>query len=219
MVYCFGDFSLDAHTRQLLRDGVEIHLTPKAFDLLHVLLANRARAVSKAELQERIWPSTFVEETNLASLVAEIRRALGDTAATPEFVRTIYGFGYQFAGDVIEREGESVTEQPRARVWLMFERRQIPLMEGVSVIGRAPDAAIQIDAPSISRYHARIVVSGGEATLEDAGSKNGTHLNGSRITTPTRLVDGSEIRLGAIDLTFRIASLASPTETMPPQRR
>jgi pSer/pThr/pTyr-binding forkhead associated (FHA) protein len=89
------------------------------------------------------------------------------------------------------------------------------LLEGKNVIGRAADAAVPIDSPGISRYHARIVVTRGEATLEDLGSKNGTHLNGSRITAPCRLSDGNEIRLGGLVLTFRIASHANPTETVP----
>src|SRR5689334_2657197 len=83
VVYRIGDFTLDEDTRQLLAKGDEVHLSPKAFDLLALLVANRDRAVSKAEFQERLWPSTFVEETNLASLVAEIRRALSDDAASP----------------------------------------------------------------------------------------------------------------------------------------
>lgn len=219
MAYRFGDFILDDDTRQIGSGGEEVHLTPKAFDLLHLLLENRRRAVSKAELQERLWPSTFVEETNLATLVAEIRRGLRDTAANPLFIRTVYGFGYRFVGEVTMDAGGTRPEPSHARLWLMFERRQIPLMEGVNVIGRAPDAAIQIDSPGVSRYHLRILVAHGEATLEDLGSKNGTDLNGSRITTPRRLCDGNEIRLGAIVLTFRISSSISPTETVPAEGR
>src|SRR5215203_2258159 len=94
--YRFGAFTLDPDTRQLVSNGDEIHLSPKAFDLLNFLVANRARAVSKAELQERLWPSTFVEETNLATLAAEIRRGLRDSATHPTFLRTIYAFGYRF---------------------------------------------------------------------------------------------------------------------------
>src|SRR5262249_41748030 len=89
LVYRFADFTLDPGTRQLLWNGAEVHLAPKAFDLLVMLAANRARAVSKEELQQRLWPSTFVEETNLATLIAEIRRTLRDSAASPRFVRTI----------------------------------------------------------------------------------------------------------------------------------
>lgn len=215
MVYRFGRFTVDADTRQLLRDGEEMHITPKAFELLDLLLANRARAVPKAELQERMWPSTFVDETNLATLIAEIRRVLSDTSANPQFVRTLYGFGYRFVGQVTVDGGAPRAERPPARLWLLFEARQIPLMEGVNVIGRAPDAAIQIDSPSLSRYHARIVVTQGEATLEDMSSKNGTVLNGERVSTPTLLADDSEIRLGAIVLTFRTRSPISATESLP----
>jgi DNA-binding winged helix-turn-helix (wHTH) protein len=213
--YRFGGFTLDQDTRQLLSNGDEIHLSPKAFDLLVLLVTNPARAVSKAELQQRLWPSTFVEETNLASLAAEIRRALGDTAANPRFVRTVYAFGYRFVGAVTADASATGPEHARARLWLTFERRHIPLLEGVNVIGRASEAAISIDSPGISRHHARIVVTHGEATLEDLGSKNGTHVNGSRITAPCRLSDGNEIRLGAVVVTFRIASQMSPTETVP----
>jgi DNA-binding winged helix-turn-helix (wHTH) protein len=213
--YRFGGFTLDHDTRQLLANGDEVHLSPKAFDLLALLVTNRTRAVSKAELQQRLWPSTFVEETNLATLAAEIRRALRDSAANPRFVRTVYAFGYRFVGEVTADASATSLGQTRARLWLVFERRHIPLLEGANVIGRASDAAIPIDSPGISRHHARIVVTHGEATLEDLGSKNGTHLNGSRITAPCGLSDGNEIRLGAVVLTFRVASQMSATETVP----
>jgi DNA-binding winged helix-turn-helix (wHTH) protein len=211
----FGGFILDHDTRQLLSNGDEIHLSPKAFDLLALLVANRSRAVSKAELQQRLWPSTFVEETNLATLAAEIRRALRDSAANPRFIRTVYAFGYRFVGEVTADAGATSPPHARVRLWLAFEGRHIPLLEGLNVIGRASDAAIPIDSPGISRHHARIVVTHGEATVEDLRSKNGTHVNGSRITTPCRLADGNEIRLGAVVLTFSIGSPMSLTETVP----
>ena len=214
MAYRFGDFTLDPDTRQLLMDGGEVHLSPKAFDLLTLLVVNRARAVSKAELQQRLWPSTFVEETNLATLVAEVRRALRDSAADPRFIRTVYGFGYRFIGELIVDVPEVRPTPPRAKPWLMFDRRPIPLLEGLNVIGRAVDAAIQIDSPGISRYHARILVAEDTATLEDLGSKNGSYVNGTPVTT-RRLADGDEIRLGATVLTFRITSQTSQTETLP----
>jgi DNA-binding winged helix-turn-helix (wHTH) protein len=212
--YRFGDFTLTPGTRQLLAGDAEVHLSPKAFDLLALLVANCARAVSKGELQQHLWPSTFVEETNLASLVAEIRRALHDSAANPKFVRTIYGFGYRFVGELVEDVGASRPEQRRVKLWLVEGRRQIPLLEGVNLIGRGEDAAIQMDSPGVSRYHARIVVAGNDATLEDLGSKNGSWVNGTLVTT-RRLADGDEIRLGSTILTFRLASETSPTETLP----
>lgn len=214
MVYRFGDFTLDHDLRQLFLRRDEVHLSPKAFELLTVLLANRTRAVSKAELQQTLWPSTFVEESNIAGLVLELRRALGDSASHPVFVRTVYGFGYRFVGAVTVDAAPARPASAGVRLCLEWDARQIVLMEGDNVIGREPTAAIQIDSPGISRHHARILVSDGVATLEDCGSKNGTHLNGLRIAAPARLADGDVIRLGAISLTFRVASPSSPTETV-----
>lgn len=213
MAYCFEDFTLDSATRQLQLSGSEIHLSPKAFDLLTCLVVNRARAVSKSELQERLWPSTFVEETNLATLVAEIRRALRDSAVHPRFVRTVYGFGYRFVGEVIEEISARHSDVPRAKPWVIFERRPVPLLDGVNVIGRAADAAIQIDSPGVSRYHAHILVSHDAVTLEDLGSKNGCYVNGTRVTTH-HLADGDQIRLGTTVLTVRITAPTSETETL-----
>src|SRR5262249_21145520 len=131
------------------------------------------------------------------------------------FVRTVYGFGYQFIAAVTVSTAEGRDEPARAGLWLILERRQIPLMEGDNVIGRGPDAAIHIDSPGVSRHHARILVANGEVTLEDLGSKNGTELNGGLITARRPVCDGDRIRLGAIVLTLRISSPTSPTETVP----
>jgi DNA-binding winged helix-turn-helix (wHTH) protein len=215
VVYRFGDFTFDYDIRQLVLHTSEVHLSPKAFELLALLLANRFRAVSKAELQQHLWPSTFVEETNVAGLVAEIRRALRDTAASPTFVRTVYGFGYRFVGDVAVDPVAAASAPPRVKLFVVSAERETVLMEGSNVIGREPPATIQIDGLGISRQHARIDVSGGHATLEDLGSKNGTYVNGQRITTPMSLSDRDEIRLGATSLTFRVARPTSPTETVP----
>jgi DNA-binding winged helix-turn-helix (wHTH) protein len=207
--YRFGRFLLDCDTRQLLCDGAEIHLSPKAFQLLAVLIENRRRAVSKAELLERLWPSTFVEETNLAGLAAEIRRALEDSATEPAFLRTVHRFGYRFVGLVVE----GAAGPPAARACVVYENRRSVLLEGANVIGRAPDAAVQCEATGVSRHHARIILANGEATLEDLGSKNGTYLQRERITS-ARLADGDEIRLGTASLIFRIEPPPGPTDTV-----
>ena len=72
-----------------------------------MLVQHRDRAMSKAELQERLWPSTFVGETNLATLVAEIRRAVGDTAQESAYVRTVHRFGYRFVSEVAQDEADA----------------------------------------------------------------------------------------------------------------
>jgi DNA-binding winged helix-turn-helix (wHTH) protein len=213
MTYRFDEFTLDSGTRRLLRTEQEVHLSPKAFDLLTLLVENASRAVPKAELQQKLWPSTYVQETNLATLVAEIRRALGDPADDPRYVRTMHRFGYWFIGSVSSGTAPLVEKAP-VRYWLVWERRQLPLMEGRTVLGRAPDAGAWIDAPGVSRHHARITMQGPHATLEDLGSKNGTYLHGERITEPVALSDGDQIRLGSVVITFRIPPPAAATETV-----
>ena len=211
--YRFGPFVLDYGTRQLLRDNDEIHLSPKAFELLAALIENRARAMSKAELQDRLWPSTFVEETNLAGLVAEIRRGLGDSATDPAFLRTVFRFGYRFVGEV-EADAESTPSRiSGAQPCLVFDDRCVPLLQGNNVIGRAPDTTIRCEVSGVSRHHARIILSRGVATLEDMGSKNGTFVGDLRITS-VQLSDGDEIRLGNAHLIFRVEPPLDPTDTV-----
>jgi DNA-binding winged helix-turn-helix (wHTH) protein len=89
----FGPFVLNLDTRQLLRDGTEVHLSPKAFELLAILVKRRPAALSKAALQEHLWPETFVAEANLPNLIGEIRAALGDDPRSPTFLRTVSRFG------------------------------------------------------------------------------------------------------------------------------
>lgn len=214
MRHRFGAFTLDEDTRQLLLDGQEVHLSPKAFDLLLMLLVNRTRAISKAELQQKLWPTTYVEETNLAGLVAQLRRALGDPADSPRFVRTVYGFGYRFVGDVQSDRAAPVAPSRFGPFSLMVMGRHVALLNGANTVGRSAESVIQIDAPGISRHHARITVSGQQVTLEDLGSKNGTHVNGRRVGVPCQLADGDRIQFGAVEATFRSGADMNATETL-----
>src|SRR5882724_5235039 len=91
--FTFGEFVYDSGARLLMRGGVKQHLTPKAQRLLHLLLVARPRALSREELYDALWPSTFVSETNLAGIVNEVRRALGDDPRAAQFIRTVHGFG------------------------------------------------------------------------------------------------------------------------------
>jgi hypothetical protein len=154
-----------------------------------------------------------VLETNLASLVAEIRRALDDNAAKPQFVRTIHRFGYRFVGHVDEPAMIPVEPAAAAKYWLVWDLRQVPLADGSNVIGRGKDASIWIDAPGVSRHHARIVIDRGVATIEDLGSKNGTFVAAEPITTPRLLDDGDQIRLGSVVVRFRIPRFSAATDT------
>lgn len=202
----FGAFTFDAGTRQLLKGGTAVHLSPKAFELLHILLDARPTALSKAELQTRLWPDSFVTEANLSGLVKEIRQALGDDSREQRFIRTLHGFGYAFGGAVAQGASRSDTT-----FWIVSDS-QIRLAEGTNILGRDPDATVWFDRPGVSRLHARIVISGEEATIEDLESRNGTWLRGERIAAPTPLHDGDEIRLGPVAVTFRIRRAAASTE-------
>jgi len=210
----FGLFSLDAATRQLLRDGREVSLSPKAFQLLSSLVVNRDRAVSRQELHQTLWPSTFVLDTNIASLIAEIRRALDDDAAKPRFIRTMHRFGYRFVAQVEAPPMTAVHTMSAAKYLLVWDLRHVQLAEGANVIGRGADASVWIDATGVSRHHAQILIDGGDATLEDLGSKNGTYVAGERVTNPRRLRDGDQIRVGSVVVTFRVPRVSVATETV-----
>ena len=80
MTVRFGAFALDSDRRQVTRGDIEIHLTPKAFDLLALLVDEAPRVVRKSELHERLWPGTLVSDAALVALVKELRRALEDHA-------------------------------------------------------------------------------------------------------------------------------------------
>ncbi|HJT16437.1 MAG TPA: winged helix-turn-helix domain-containing protein [Thermoanaerobaculia bacterium] len=96
MPIVFGEFTLDEKRRQLLKRKEPVRLSPKGFQLLSILIEASPSAVSKADLHEKLWPKTFVTEASLATLVTELRSALGDDARDPRFIRTLYGFGYSF---------------------------------------------------------------------------------------------------------------------------
>jgi len=214
VIYRFARFAMDGDTRRLLRDGEEIHLSPKAFHLLQNLIDNRHRAVSKTELQQALWPATFVADTNLASLIREVRQALDDTADTPRFVRTVHRFGYWFIGEIRDDDVSGHGGIASSRCWLVWSSRQIPIESGEHILGRAPDASVWVDAPGVSRHHARLVLDGQQATVEDLGSKNGTFVGNEPVTAPRRLNDGDTIRLGPVVMTFRVPPPAGLTDTV-----
>jgi len=206
----FGGFVLDTATRELAADGSPVHLAPKTFDLLELLVERRPAAVPRAEIERRVWGATHVSETSLANLVGELRKALDDQGKPPRFIRTVHGFGYAFCGDA-DVEG-AVLPASTDGYRLILQRREIALSPGENVLGREAGAVAWLDSASVSRRHARIVVTGAGATVEDLGSRNGTQVNGRAVTGPTPLADGDEVRLGTVRMTFRVVP-AGQTET------
>jgi len=176
----FGQFTFDYSSRLLLCNGVRRHLSPKAQQLLHTLIEARPRALPRQLLFEAIWPSTYVVESNLAAIVNELRRALGDDPRDPHFIRTVHAFGYAFCGDVRGADAQSV---PYGAT-LQCESRSFPLPNGAHVVGRGHDATVVLMNRMVSRLHARITVDGEDVWIEDLDSTNGTFVNGNRITRP-----------------------------------
>jgi DNA-binding winged helix-turn-helix (wHTH) protein len=207
----FGDYRLDVGARQVFRGAAEIHLSPKAFELLRLLVENRPRAMSKAELHEQLWPATFVTEANLASVVAEVRRVLHDDPRAPAYIRTVHGFGYAFAGRV---EADAPAAPVSQACWIIWRGREIPLADGEHIVGRDRTAAVPLDFPSVSRRHARIVVRGETVTIEDLGSKNGTLVGTKKVTRATPVNDLDEIQVGSVRMTIRVLRGGEPTETV-----
>lgn len=208
----FGEVTFDPEARLLLRGPDPVHLAPKAFDLLTLLVRERPRALSREELVDAIWPDVLVTESNLTSLVNDVRSAIGDDAKRPAFVRTHHGFGYSFAADVVT-DPNAARRRGGVRAWLVWGLNVLDLSEGENILGRDPDTSVWICDPSVSRHHARIVVHGGDATLEDLGSKNGSFHAGSRLGGSAALRDGDVIRIGSVDLVFRAASVSASTAT------
>jgi DNA-binding winged helix-turn-helix (wHTH) protein len=210
----FGKFVLDLGTRELRDGSLSVHLTPKAFELLLMLIEQRPRAVAKAALQERLWPATFVSEANLPILVAEVRCALQDDARKPAFIRTVHGFGYAFCGETIGAlPAVPMPAATTSSCWLISKTRHVALREGDNVIGRDPSGDVWLDGRGVSRRHAKITVRGDTATIEDLKSKNGTWVNGHRLLGAEPLKDGDQLKLGSVRITFRVWTDGGSTET------
>jgi hypothetical protein len=205
----FGEFVFNADTRQLSRNGDDVHLTPKAFDLLAVLLGAAPRVVTKAELHKSLWPKTFVSDATLVGLVKEVRRALEDHDREAPIIRTVPRVGYAFCRTT------SSAPVPAGGVssWILVGGQRLPLRQGENTIGRDPLSAVWIDVASVSRHHARIICSGMRAVIEDVGSKNGTTVGSEALSTARELRHGDKITFGRVDAIYFASESGIPTVT------
>jgi len=203
----FADFVLDTDRRELLRGNEALRLRPKAFELLQALIAKRPNAVSQEELYDTLWPDTFVERTNLHKLMHHVRGVLGDRDQT--FIRTVYGFGFAFEAMSNDEESAAIA----TRWQIVVGDREFDLHEGENMVGRERDAALRIDSPSISRRHARIIINGDGASIEDLGSKNGTCVGGKRVHQ-CALADGDSVLFGTVAASFRAVPSDRSTESV-----
>jgi DNA-binding winged helix-turn-helix (wHTH) protein len=206
---CFGAFVFDSGTRELLRDGRPVELSPKALALLEALLENRPMALGKSALRDRVWPDAHVAGTSLPRLINEIRDAIGDDAAAPRFIRTVQRFGYAFSGPASEAPQ---AHAGRVAAWLAWGRKRVPVLQGDNLLGRGEDSLVILNERRVSRRHAQIVVASGLATLEDLGSRNGTYLNERRLEGAATLQSGDRIRIGSAELVFFVGHEGDSTE-------
>lgn len=205
----FGPFALDAARRRLSRRGVEVHLSPKAFDLLRLLAAAAPDVVAKTDLHQRLWPTTFVSEATLTGLIKELRRALGN-GDSPPLIRTAYGIGY-----ALEPSSPPPRRDAAHRAhWMLVKGRRVVLHAGENRIGRDPESQVWLDSRGVSRRHACIVIGQDGVTLEDCGSKNGTMVDGVRITGAVALTNGDCLQFGMVVATYGESARSLSTQTL-----
>ena len=237
----FGSFMFDSGPRELVRlepapptprraPGTPdpaprpIHLSPKAFDVLEILLARRPNVVSKDVLLLEVWPGKVVEEANLAIVVGEVRKALGDDSKSPAIILTVARRGYRFAAEAWDLDEPSSPKGGRTpdagfvRWWLSWNDKTLPLREGENIVGRHPSSGVWIDGTSVSRIHAGILARSGRVVVEDRGSRNGTFVDGKRISGPHVLVDGTTVTFGSENTVFRQWSDEAAAGTEPVRR-
>ena len=208
MRHAIGEYELDIDARQLYRGAERIHLSPKAFDLLAFLAAQRPRAVPKQELYDHLWPATFVVEASLPILVREVRIALHDPKG--ELIRTVHRHGYACAPD---GQARSAPEGTPSHV-LFRGDREYPLLDGENLVGRDASARVRFASVSVSRRHASITIDGENATVADLGSKNGTFVEGEPVLAARLLQDGAAVRFGTIEMVYRWSPGYRPTESI-----
>jgi DNA-binding winged helix-turn-helix (wHTH) protein len=207
----FGKFEFDAATRRVRREGADIHLAPKAFDLLAALLDGAPRVVSKRELHARLWPGGVVADATLVALVKQLRAALEDHDRAAPLIRTVHRVGYALEIPSTRRARALPTATAR---WLTWGQRRLPLASGENIVGRDEAASVRLDDPMVSRRHARILVSASGALIEDLGSKNGTFIEGESVAAgPKPLRDGAQLAFGTVRVIYGESGNGMPTLT------
>lgn len=124
--YEFGPFQLDPSERQLRRNGELLPLTPKAFDVLLLLIENSGHALRKEEFLERVWADSHVEEKNLADNISVLRKVLGDDSRAPSLIQTVPRVGYRFVAVVRRVEEESIfAERTKVRIVVAEDEEEL----------------------------------------------------------------------------------------------
>ena len=210
----------DPHQYQVRKNGATVKLERHPMELLVLLLQHPGDLVLRETIAAQLWdPGVFVDvDQAINTAVRKIRRALDDRRRG-SCVQTVVGKGYRFVGDVdimsraVIAADLAEASEPHG-CFLLWKSRPISLERGAHIIGRLEQASVKIDAPSVSRRHARIVVSEDGASIEDLGSKNGTLVNGTRIVGVVPLADQDVIHVGLAILTCRLPPRRGSTVTI-----
>ncbi len=161
--YSFGPFRLDPIKRCLYREGELVALTPKAFEILLVLVENHGQIVEREELMKRVWPDSLVEESNLSVNIFALRKALGDSLREHQYIVTVPGRGYSFVAGV--REWKPTVEQN--------EEKPVGVMPA-SEIAEAPQA--QGGAAKSYNLETSLAASGAAPAITQSGTQSGPQL-------------------------------------------
>ena len=208
-----GEWRVDPAAGELSDDARVVRLRPKVMELLVSLAARPGEVLAKQELLDAVWPDVVVAETSLSVTVAQLRKALGDDPARPTFVETIPRRGYRLVATVDGAPRSSPRLPASSPLALIGREVTLPLKSGRTVIGRDPACDARLDSYHISRFHVAVEVHGGRVVVEDLGSKNGTFINGKRISTAQELRPGDRLRLGRHAATLQLAADGASTWT------
>ena len=196
-VFHIGEWLVEPELNRIERNDETLHLEPKIMEVLVHLARHGPRVVTRQQLIDGVWDGGYVTDNTLTHAIAELRRALGDSASNPRYIETIHRRGYRVLMRMTDLDGQPPPAIERSnRFAVLYENREIDLREGENLIGRLPEASLRIESIQVSRRHARITVEGATAFLEDLDSKNGTLLNDNPVQGRQPLVSGDRISLG-----------------------
>ena len=210
-----GDWLVQPSLDRISCAGRIVHLRPKLMDVLVHLAEHAGEVLPKDDIIAAVWEQKFLAESVLTRSITELRQALGDDMENPRYIETITKRGYRLLAQVAQLGEPHPGATGRVTVVVSHAGRRIALAEGESMIGRAPDAALRIDSMAVSRHHARVVVAGGRARVEDLGSKNGTQVDGKVVSGSADLLDGARIQVGPAVLVVHVVGVTGSTETDP----
>jgi DNA-binding winged helix-turn-helix (wHTH) protein len=211
-----GEWHVEPDFNVITNGDVEVRLEIKVMELLVYLAHQGDRLVTRSELIDGVWGTEFICDNTLTHAISQLRAALGDDPRNPNFIQTIHRRGYRLLAAVVDLEGRGAADiaQP-SHFRILTPTREIQLREGANLLGRAPGVTVRIDSIWVSRHHAKVEVELEDAVLEDLGSRNGTFVNGERVTEAATLISGDIISLGKLTDRLRFVQGGEGVSTAP----